>query len=123
MIGGSPFGGITYNFGGIRLPFLLIAGFLIVDAICRAVLLASSMEVSSPSSESEVNFGVKGWMEILGDSQIVIIAILLLLTNMVISMMEVLFPLYLSSTYNLSPAVIGIIFGSGLQNLFYFSIS
>ena len=45
VMAGAPLGGILFAIGGKRLPFLVVAGVLVVDAIARVVLLAEPDEV------------------------------------------------------------------------------
>ena len=44
VMAGAPLGGILFAIGGKRLPFLVVAGVLVVDAIARVVLLAEPDE-------------------------------------------------------------------------------
>jgi len=58
VMAGAPVGGVLFAAGGKRLPFLVVAGVLVFDALARVVLLAEPDEVHHALEQSQKEGGL-----------------------------------------------------------------
>ena len=100
---GPTLGGWLYEIGGIRAPFLTVAGLAAVSAAAFAWL-----DIPSEHSETEqVAIRV-----VLRSRAVAVCALVVVAISATISMFEPVLPLYLSARLGIGPARIGLIFGS-----------
>jgi len=101
---GPTIGGWLYELGGIRAPFLVVAGFAAVAAVGFLWL-----DVASPRVVSEpVPIRV-----VLRSRAVAVCAAVVIAISGTISMLEPVLPLYLTAKLGLGPARIGMLFGAG----------
>ena len=101
---GPTIGGWLYEAGGIRAPFLLVAGLAALAAV-----LFLWLEIPSEHTETEqVPIRV-----VLRSQSVAIGAAVVVVVSGTISMLEPVLPLFLTAKLGLGPARIGLIFGSG----------
>jgi len=101
---GPTIGGWLYELGGIRAPFLVVAGFAAVAAIGFLWLdVAPPREVSEPVPVRVV----------LQSRAVAVCAAVVIAISGTISMLEPVLPLYLTAKLGLGPARIGMLFGVG----------
>jgi MFS family permease len=101
---GPTIGGWLYELGGIRAPFLVVAGLAAVAAMGFLWL-----DVASPSVVSEpVPIRV-----VLRSRAVAVCAAVVIAISGTISMLEPVLPLYLTAKLGLGPARIGMLFGVG----------
>ncbi|CAD5229658.1 unnamed protein product [Bursaphelenchus okinawaensis] len=99
---GPLYGGVLYEYGGMLLPFGLLALFTLIDAGVQAVLLR-------PKFEREDVEGTKVGT-LLVDPYIVIASGAIFVSNMTISVMEPTIPLWMIERWDSSTIVQGLIF-------------
>jgi len=100
---GPTIGGWLYELGGIRAPFLVVAGFA---AVCAIGFLW--LEIPSERAETEpVAIRV-----VLRSRAVAICALVVVAISATITMLEPVLPLYLNNKFGIGPARIGLIFGS-----------
>jgi DHA1 family solute carrier family 18 vesicular amine transporter 1/2 len=101
---GPTIGGWLYELGGIRAPFLVVAGLAAVGAIGFLWL-----DVPSPSVVSEpVSIRV-----VLRSRAVAVCTAVVIAISGTISMLEPVLPLYLTAKLGFGPARIGMLFGVG----------
>ena len=101
---GPTIGGWLYEIGGIRAPFLTVAGMAAVSALGFLWL-----KIPSDRAETEaVPIRV-----VLGSRAVATCAVVVVAISATISMLEPVLPLFLSAKLGIGPARIGLIFGSG----------
>ena len=101
IIIGPVIGGWLYEIGGIRLPFLAVAGLSVLDLIVFA-LVAPRTRGSGASAPMR---------QVLTHRPIAIIALVVIAGGATIAMLEPVLPLVLRSRFNLGPAAVGTLFG------------
>jgi len=100
---GPTIGGWLYELGGIRAPFLVVAGFA---AVCAIGFLW--LEIPTERAETEpVPIRV-----VLRSRAVAICALVVVAISATITMLEPVLPLYLNNKFGIGPARIGLIFGS-----------
>jgi len=100
---GPTIGGWLYELGGIRAPFLVVAGFA---AVCAIGFLW--LEIPTERAEAEpVPIRV-----VLRSRAVAICALVVVAISATITMLEPVLPLYLNNKFGIGPARIGLIFGS-----------
>jgi DHA1 family solute carrier family 18 vesicular amine transporter 1/2 len=101
---GPTIGGWLYELGGIRAPFLVVAGLAVVSAAGFLWLdVAPPLVVSEPVPVRVV----------LRSRAVAVCAAVVIAISGTISMLEPVLPLYLTAKLGLGPARIGMLFGSG----------
>jgi multidrug resistance protein len=103
MVGPS-IGGWLYEAGGIRAPFLLVAGLAAIAAV-------AFLWVDLPSERAEtepVPIGV-----VLRSRPIAVCAVVVVAISATIAMLEPVLPLFLNDKLGLGPARLGLMFGAG----------
>jgi len=101
---GPTIGGWLYEVGGIRAPFLVVAALAAVAALGFLWL-----EIPSEREETEhVPIRV-----VLQSRPVAVCAAVVVAISATISMLEPVFPLFLTEKLGIGPARIGLIFGSG----------
>ncbi len=99
---GPTIGGWLYEVGGIRLPFLFVAGLSLVAA--AAFLWIEIPDQRAPLAPVPVG-------DVLRTPEVAACAAAVVVAAATISMLEPVMPLLLSSTLGIGPARIGLIFG------------
>jgi multidrug resistance protein len=99
---GPPLGGYLYEWGGYHLPFLVAAAIVVLDALVILLLLVE------PPRKSTARQPLRG---LLRDRGILVASGAVVIAAAAWGLLEPTLPLYLESTYHVSPGVIGLIFG------------
>ncbi len=102
MLIGPGVGGFLYEYGGYMLPFLAIAGLVVIDGIARIFLLKDPPIATNDEKPSI--------MRLLKKPTFVLLAGVITLISVVMSMLEPTLPLYLLNTLEVSPGLIGVLF-------------
>jgi predicted MFS family arabinose efflux permease len=101
---GPTLGGWLYEAGGIRAPFLAVAG---LAALSAAGFLW--LHIPPPRAETEtVPIGV-----VLRSPAVAVCAAVVIAASATMSMLEPVLPLFLAATLGIGPARVGLLFGSG----------
>lgn len=101
---GPTIGGWLYEWGGIRAPFLLVAALAAAAALGFLWLdISSDLAATEPVPLRTV----------LQSRSVAICAAVVVAISATLSMLEPVFPLYLTGKLGFGPARIGLIFGSG----------
>ena len=101
---GPTIGGWLYEAGGIRAPFLSVAGLAAVGAVGFVWL-----DIPPPRTETEpVPIGV-----VLRARAVAVCAVAVVAASATISMLEPVLPLFLEATLGIGPARVGLLFGTG----------
>jgi MFS family permease len=101
---GPTIGGWLYEAGGIRAPFLAVAGLAVLGAAGFFCL-----DIPPPRTETEpVPIGV-----VLRSSPVAVCAVVVVAASATLSMLEPVLPLFLAATLGIGPARVGLLFGSG----------
>jgi len=101
---GPTIGGWLYEAGGIRAPFLTVAGLAALGAAGFLWL-----DIPSPRAETEpVPIGV-----VLRSPPVAVCTLAVIAASATMSMLEPVLPLFLAATLGIGPARIGLLFGSG----------
>ena len=101
IIIGPVLGGWLYQIGGIRLPFLVVAGMAVIDLIAFA-LVAPATKGSGTSVPM---------LRVLTYRPVAITAMVVVAGAGTIAMLEPVIPLVMQSRLGLGPAAIGTLFG------------
>ncbi len=96
-----------FHFGGMRLPFLIIACLIFLDGLARMFLLQEPKKDIESKKQNVPAW--KAFLNLLKDPQIVFVSGSSFIGNGGISVMELLTPLYFASL-NYSALVIGFIY-------------
>jgi multidrug resistance protein len=99
---GPALGGVLYDLGGYRLPFLVVAGLAFADGAARALLIEEL-----PRHEHRQRPALLG---LARDPSVVVISITVVVTAAVFSLMEPVMPLHLHTDLGASSAIIGLMF-------------
>jgi MFS transporter, DHA1 family, solute carrier family 18 (vesicular amine transporter), member 1/2 len=103
LLVGPPVGGLLFEWGGYRLPFLLAAALAVLDGLARALLLAD------PPRRSDVPLPLS---ELLRDPLVLIASGVVVISAGSWGLLEPVLPLYLERRFEASPSTIGLLFGA-----------
>jgi DHA1 family solute carrier family 18 vesicular amine transporter 1/2 len=98
---GPPFGGLLYQQGGYRLPFLVTAAGALALALSLALLLAEPKRRQEPQP---------GLLDLVRDRMILAVSGAIVLAALALTLLEPTLPLYLSRELHVSPAAVGLLF-------------
>ena len=101
---GPTIGGWLYEAGGIRAPFLLVAGLAVVAALAFLWLDVPSERAEAAPVPLRV---------VLRSRPVVVCTAVVIAISATLSMQEPVIPLYLNGKLGLGPARIGLLFGCG----------
>lgn len=107
---GPVLGGWLYQWGGYRLPFIVLT-LIVLAVTCLAVLLVKD---HAPSEESS---GLGDALKVLRHGRLLLVSGLVIIGAGIICVLEPTLPIYLDQRMNLSPGLVGLIFT--VQNLAY----
>jgi len=99
---GPSFGGLLFEWGGYRLPFLVAASLAILDGVARAWFLVDPPHVAD---KRPVLFNLLRERSVLGTNLVV------MLGAAIPSLLEPTLPLHLQEHLSASPGIIGVLFG------------
>jgi MFS transporter, DHA1 family, solute carrier family 18 (vesicular amine transporter), member 1/2 len=99
---GAPVGGMLFEWGGYKLPFLLVSCFILLDGFARIFLL------EDPPKSADVN---DVGMKIFRDRIVLKIFGVVLFGASAISILEPILPIYLEEHLGANSVHIGILFG------------
>jgi predicted MFS family arabinose efflux permease len=102
IIIGPLLGGWLYELGGIRLPFLVVAGLAAIDLLVFAVV--------TPSTARAISVPTSMW-QVLRVRAIAVCAVIVVAGAATGAMLEPVIPILLESRAGLGPASIGTLFG------------
>jgi multidrug resistance protein len=102
LIIGPLIGGWLYELGGIRLPFLVVAGLAAADLLVFAL--------ATPNTRRERTVPTSMW-QVLRVRAIAVCALIVIAGAATVAMLEPVIPLLLESRAGLGPASIGALFG------------
>lgn len=102
MLLGPAIGGFLYEFGGYVLPFLAVAGLVLLDGLARVFLLKDP-----PVAENSDRPSI---MRLVRSPTFVLLAGVITLISVVLSMLEPTLPLYLQEDLGVSAGLIGVLF-------------
>lgn len=100
---GPSFGGILFDLGGYRIPFLAAAGMVVADGIIRALYLKDP-PIKSAKEDIMIS-------RLLRNPTVLVVAGVVTMSMGIMSMLEPTLPLYLSLDKGATPAMIGLMFG------------
>jgi DHA1 family solute carrier family 18 vesicular amine transporter 1/2 len=100
---GPPVGGLLYEWGGYRLPFLIAAGLAVLDGLARLLLLADP-----PRGHGEP----ASLPALLRDRSVLVAAGTVIVGAGVWALLEPTLPLYLERAFGLSAGAVGLLFGA-----------
>jgi multidrug resistance protein len=101
---GPTLGGWLYEAGGIRSPFLVVAAFAALAAAGFSWLHVSSERANPERVAMRV---------VLQSPAVAVCAAVVVAVSATISMLEPVFPLFLTATLGIGPSRVGLVFGSG----------
>jgi DHA1 family solute carrier family 18 vesicular amine transporter 1/2 len=101
VIVGPLIGGWLYEIGGIRLPFLMVAGLAVLDMIAFAIVAPRTQGSGTHTP----------MLEVLAHRPIAITALVVVAAAATIAMLEPVLPLEFQRRLGLGPAAIGSLFG------------
>ncbi|CAD5234152.1 unnamed protein product [Bursaphelenchus xylophilus] len=99
---GPAYGGLTYEYGGILLPFGILAVFALIDGGLQAIILRPTIQ------REDVEGTHVG--KLLIDPYVMITAGAILIANMAISVLEPSLPLWMIEKWNSSSVAQGLVF-------------
>ncbi len=102
MLFGPAFGGFLYEWGGYQLPFLIAAGFALLDGLARAWLIRDPPRQTGPRVTL---------LMLLRDRRVLVTSGVIVVATGALTMLEPLLPLYLEQDRGISPGMIGVLFG------------
>ncbi len=103
MVGPS-IGGWLYEAGGIRAPFVLVAGLAVIAAVGFLCL-------DTPSEHADTEAVPIG--AVLRSRPVAICAAIVVAISATLSMLEPVLPLFLNGKFGIGPARLGVLFGCG----------
>ncbi|MGH9143573.1 MAG: MFS transporter [Vicinamibacterales bacterium] len=103
MVGPS-IGGWLYEVGGIRAPFVLVAGLAVVAAV-------GFLGLDTPSEHADTEAVPIG--AVLRSRPVAICAAVVVAISATVSMLEPVLPLFLNGKFGIGPARLGVMFGCG----------
>jgi hypothetical protein len=97
------------------LPFLLVAGLIVIDGLARWLLLVEPPHKKEHDEQKKATMKdqLRMYTKLLRDLPIVVVTFCLFLGNGFIAMMEVTIPLYFGSVMGYSSLIVGFIYGGG----------
>jgi len=101
---GPTLGGWLYEAGGIRAPFLVVAAFAALAAAGFSWLHVSSARANTERVAMRV---------VLQSPAVAVCAAVVVAVSATISMLEPVFPLFMTATLGIGPSRVGLVFGSG----------
>jgi MFS transporter, DHA1 family, solute carrier family 18 (vesicular amine transporter), member 1/2 len=100
---GAPVGGLLYEWGGYKLPFLIAASIALLDGLARMFLLEDP-----PKNKEERRLKI---FEIFNDFKVLKVFGVVLLGSTSLSILEPTLPIYLMDRLSANSAHIGFLFG------------
>ena len=103
---GPSLGGWLFQLGGYMLPFIFATGLALIDGLLRLILLPNDGKYLSSKNENELStFGV------LRNHQLLFIIGIIIIGAAAPSALEPTLPLHLQRTLNVTPGIIGSMWG------------
>lgn len=99
---GPALGGVFYDWGGYRLPFLVVGGLAVADGVVRSLLL--------DEPPRHVNEGHPSLRRLLGERSIWVTSGIVILGASLFSLMEPVIPPHLEVRFDASSTLIGVLF-------------
>lgn len=102
MMAGPPLGGLLYQIGGFRLPFISSGAALIVVGCVAWILLPPQSEDARPVGKSFWSFA--------RNSKVLLLGLLLVVFSISIGFTDIALAIHVQKNYHLSPVLLGVVF-------------
>jgi MFS family permease len=104
---GPPLGGVLYSLGGFRLPFLCVAGLVVVDGLGRLLVLRDD-----PAGDGSGRAQSAATRAMLRRAMFLLALLAIAAADLVLTALEPTLPPLFSGYFGLAPLVIGLLFGA-----------